>query len=282
MSNAGQDASESSRKAEVYYDSADADRFYFEIWGGEDIHVGLYESEDQPIRDASRRTVDHMLGVLGPLRSSDRVLDMGAGYGGAARVLADQAGARISCLNLSETQNARNRQLCARGGYAGIEVVHGNFEHLPFEDGTFHAVWCQDAILHSGRRQRVIEEVARVLRPGGRFVFTDPMQKADAPREALQPIYDRIHLDSLASFDFYREAAASAGLEVVSMEDLTPQLTTHYGRVRAELESRRDALVSSISADYIDRMLTGLGHWVRAGEAGQLAWGVMLLRKPDA
>ncbi len=243
--------------------------------------MGLYERPDEPIRDASRRTVDHMLEVLGPLEASDRVLDMGAGYGGPARVLTDRTKARVSCLNLSETKNARNRQLCARGGYTSIEVVHGNFEHLPFEDATFHAVWCQDAILHSGKRQRVIGEVARVLRPGGRFVFTDPMQKPDAPREALQPIYDRIHLDSLASFDFYRDAATKAGLEVVSMEDLSPHLTTHYSRVRQELEARRGALVSSISSDYIDRMLAGLGHWVRAGEAGQLAWGVMLLRRPD-
>ena len=52
--------------AEDYYDSDDADRFYFNIWGGEDIHIGLYESSDEAIATASRRTVETMTKMMGP------------------------------------------------------------------------------------------------------------------------------------------------------------------------------------------------------------------------
>ena len=38
--------SSSSTVAATYYDSSDADRFYAEIWGGEDIHIGLYETAE--------------------------------------------------------------------------------------------------------------------------------------------------------------------------------------------------------------------------------------------
>ena len=44
-----------------YYDSADADRFYALVWGGEDIHIGLYDSPDEPIAVASDRTVAALL-----------------------------------------------------------------------------------------------------------------------------------------------------------------------------------------------------------------------------
>ena len=40
--------------AEAYYDSDDADRFYFTIWGGEDIPVGMYKTPDEPIAPASQ------------------------------------------------------------------------------------------------------------------------------------------------------------------------------------------------------------------------------------
>ena len=40
-----------------YYDSPDADNFYFHVWGGEDIHVGIYLSDGAPIRDARHRPV---------------------------------------------------------------------------------------------------------------------------------------------------------------------------------------------------------------------------------
>src|SRR5690606_14939690 len=96
---------------ERYYDSQDADEFYFHIWGGEDIHVGIYETPTQPVREASRHTVEAMAAELGELGAAQRVLDVGAGYGGAGRYLAQRFGCHVTCLNLSETQNRRNREL---------------------------------------------------------------------------------------------------------------------------------------------------------------------------
>jgi len=98
------------RTAQDYYNSADADRFYYEIWGGEDIHVGLYESPDEPIRDASRKTVARMADLLEPVEPTDRIIDVGAGYGGAARYLVDRFGCHVACLNLSEVQNEPARR----------------------------------------------------------------------------------------------------------------------------------------------------------------------------
>ena len=49
---------QASAVAEDYYDSDDAVRFYLDVWGGEDIHVGLYESETEAIREARRAVGD--------------------------------------------------------------------------------------------------------------------------------------------------------------------------------------------------------------------------------
>ena len=266
--------------AQDYYDSPDADTFYYEVWGGEDIHIGLYEKGDT-IREASRKTVLNMAGRLENLNADARVLDIGSGYGGAARVLAERFGAHVTCLNLSEVENERNRALTKDAGLGDrIVVQHGSFEDIDQDDGTFDIVWSQDAVLHSGQKKRVLSEVARVLNAGGEFIFTDPMQ-ADhvADPSVLRPILDRIHLDSLGSFAFYRDCLAALGLKEVAVTDLTPQLATHYFEVGQELKRRRPALEQKISRDYIDRMLMGLGHWVEGGKNGHLAWGVMHFQK---
>ncbi len=266
--------------AERYYDSRDADEFYFHIWGGEDIHVGLYDSTDD-IAEASRLTVARMAEVAAPITAEQRVLDIGAGYGGAARQLARRFGCRVHCLNISEVQNDKNRRLSAEQGLAdNITVVHGSFEAIPEPDARFDLVWSQDAILHSGRREQVLREAFRVLKPGGRFVFTDPMQADDCDPAALQPVYDRIHLQSLGSFAFYREAARRVGFEEGAVIDLTPQLRRHYHRVGEVLRGKYDEMTSRASRDYLDRMLVGLRNWVEAADAGQMAWGIMLFRKP--
>lgn len=263
--------------ARDYYDSPEADDFYRTIWGGEDIHIGLYD-DGVDISQASRRTVERMARKAGGL-SGKHILDLGSGYGGAARVLAGEHGAQVTCLNLSAVENERNRALTQEAGLADqITVIDGSFDSVPCADASFDIAWSQDAILHAPDRRAVLDEVARVLKPGGQFIFTDPMQ-ADAleDADALQPIYDRIHLPDLASFDFYRAELADRGFEEVSVEELTGHMRTHYARITEELDARRDELDACDA--FVDRMLKGLGHWVSGADGGLLAWGIMHFRK---
>lgn len=267
--------------ARDYYNSGDADNFYFHVWGGEDIHIGLYRSDDEPIAQASERTVETMAGHLAGLGPGKSVVDAGAGYGGAARWLARHHGCSVACVNLSETQNERNREFTRAAGLDNLISVHdASFEEIPLEDGRFDYAWSQDSFLHSGDRGRVFAELDRVLKPGGEVIFTDPMQADDCPPGVLQPVLDRIHLDSLGSMAFYRGEANRLGWTEVAFEDLTHQLVRHYGRVRKELEGRRQELREIVSDAYIDRMIQGLGHWVEAGSKGYLAWGIAHFRKP--
>lgn len=269
------------KTAQTYYNSSDADRFYATIWGGEDIHIGLYATPDEPISAASQRTVQRMAQVLGTLDQNTRVLDIGAGYGGAARYLARTFGCRVACLNLSEIQNERNRRLNDEQGLAHlIDVADGSFEEIPYDESLFDVVWSQDAILHSGDRRRVFEEVRRVLKRGGSFIFTDPMQSDECPEGVLQPVLDRIHLDSLGSYAFYRKVARHLGFQEIEIIDMSENLVTHYSRVRAELQQRYDEMITVVSREYVDNMLKGLGHWIEAGQKGYLRWGVVHFRLP--
>jgi len=276
--------SEAVRTAQSYYNSEDADNFYATIWGGEDIHIGLYQSDDEPIADASRRTVERIVGQLKTIGPDSRIIDLGGGYGGSARYMAKQYGAHVVSLNLSEVENERARALNREQGLDDlIEVVDGNFEDVPYEDDSFDIVFSQDAFLHSGNREQVLREIKRLLRPGGELIFTDPMQSDGAEGSQLQPVLDRLQLQSLGSPGFYREKLGALGFDEVCFTELTEYLTTHYDRVRRELESRYDQVVGKqISQEYADNMIKGLNHWVRAGKAGDLCWGIMHFRLPPS
>ncbi len=266
--------------ARDYYNSVDADNFYFLVWGGEDIHIGLYNTPGESIRNASRRTVEVMANMLPGLGSSSRILDIGSGYGGSARYLAKNFGCHVTALNLSEVENNRNRSMNREKGLDHlIEVVDGNFEDIPLPENSFDAVWSQDAILHSGNRGKVMEEVYRLLKKGGVFVFTDIMQADDCPEGVLQPILDRIHLSNLGSFEFYRNKAGELGMEFLGFGSWTPMLITHYKRVLEETEEKEPELEGIISDEYIERMKKGLQHWIDGGNKGYLSWGIMHFRK---
>ncbi len=266
-------------KAQEYYDSNSADEFYFNIWGGEHIHVGIYNYPDEPIKDASPRIVHKMANRL-DLDENTKVLDLGSGYGGAARYLAKKFNCEITCLNLSETQNKKNEMFNKEHDVDHlITIVEGNFEDIPFPDGSYDVIWSQDAIVHSADREKVVEEVSRVLKNDGEFIFTDLMQTFECPSEVLKPVLDRIHLDSLGSFGFYVEKAKEFGIKSAQVLDLSEHLTTHYQRVMDETLKRYDEMVEICGKEYIDKMLQGLKHWVDAGNNNHLSWGIMHFSK---
>lgn len=266
--------------ARDYYNSEDADAFYSTVWGGEDIHIGLYHSPDDNITEASRRTQEKMVEHLDELQSDTRIIDLGSGYGGSARFLAKKYDCNVIGLNLSEVENNRARELNRDQGLDGkISIMDGNFEDLDFEDESFDVVWSQDSFLHSPARKQVIEEVSRILKPGGEFIFTDPMQSDDCPDGVLQPILDRIHLESMASPDFYRETADEFDMEEVQYDELTEHLRKHYSAVLQETEKQEEELKARISEEYTRNMKKGLRHWIDGASNGYLSWGIMHFRK---
>lgn len=266
--------------AREYYNSEDAENFYSTIWGGEDIHVGLYFSDEDSVFNASRKTVERMASSLNALGKQSKVLDMGAGYCGAGRFIAKEYGAHVTALNLSEVENERARKKNKEQNLADrIDVVDGNYEEVPFDDGSFDVVWSQDAFLHSSNRDQVIKEAARVLKPKGEMVFTDPMKADGCSDDVLQPILDRIHLESMASPGFYEKVAKEAGFDKVEFEDLTQHLIRHYAHIFKETEKNEEELRKHVSEEYISNMKKGLNHWVEGGKNGYLAWGIFHFRK---
>lgn len=267
--------------ARDYYNSEDADNFYALVWGGEDIHVGIYEHPQESIFDASVRTNAVMAGQVPGLDADTRVIDLGSGYGGAMRYLAREYGCSSIGFNLSERENERGRHQNAEQALDDrVEIVDGNYEDVPYEDASFDLVWSQEAFLHSGDRRRVLEEAVRILRPGGTFIFSDPMQADDGSQDNLQPILDRLHLDTLGSPAFYRQNLAELGLEELGFDQRGEMIAAHYGRVRDVLVAEEDEVGRHVSSDYIERMKRGLQHWVDGGNRGDLTWGIFLFHKP--
>lgn len=265
--------------ARTYYNSNDADNFYASIWGGENIHIGLYESDNDSIAQASHRTVQKIASLL-KLDENSRVLDIGAGYGGMARYLVKHTGCQVDCLNLSQVQNQRHQQLNQLQGLAAkIHIIEGNFEAIPAAKQQYDVVLSQDAILHSGDRRQVFKEVARVLKSGGEFIFTDPMQSDHCPPRILQPVLERLNLASMGSISFYTQLAAEVGLENIQIIEMTEQLIKHYRHILQATEQHHEAILKVCHQDYIERMKIGLNHWIEKGQQGYLVWGILHFRK---
>jgi len=266
--------------ARNYYNSNDADNFYSRVWGGEDLHVGIYKTEDEDIYPASRRTIDRMTQFADKIDTDTKIIDLGGGYGGTGRHLAKKYGCHVTVINLSEKENERGRKLNREQGLDHlVDIIDGSYDEVDYPDNAFDIVWSEDAFLHTDNRDKVIKEAARVLKNGGDFIFTDPMQTDNCDEEVLQPIYDRLQLPSLGSPAFYREASEKYGLKEIVFDEMPLQLATHYNRVLQETVKREEDLKNHISEEYIEKMKKGLKHWVNGGRNGNLTWGIFHFKK---
>ena len=263
-----------------HYDNKENDAFYFDIWGGENIHIGFYKKPEDSIKEASRNTVWTMVRKLKPIKKNQRILDIGAGYGGAARLLAEKYGCKIDCLNLSEVENERNRKMNKDAELEElVSVTDGNFEKLPFERETFDLVWSQDALLHSNKKEKVFREVARVLKPEGRFIFTDLMQTEDCPKNALKEVLAPLSLKKLGSIKLYEKLARKADLERVIIAKRPAQLINHYKKVLEALDEQHTTIVKKLNEEFVDKMRTNVQLWIDAGEKEYVTWGILQFQK---
>ena len=272
--------SEEVEVARSYYNSEDAHNFYYMVWGGEDLHVGVYESENEDIYRASRRAVNRIASHAERLDKDTKVIDLGGGFSGSARYLASTYGCHVTVVNLSETENQRGRKMNKEQGLDHlIDVIDGSYDDVPFDDNHFDVVWSEDAFLHSDQKEKVIQEAARILKPGGDLIFTDPMQTDNCDESVLQPIYGRLNLSEMGSPAEYRRMANEAGLKEVAFDELSEHLARHYQRVLEETEKKEGDLQGHVSGEYLENMKKGLRHWVKGGREGNLTWGIFHFKK---
>ena len=149
--------SEADKQVQLYYDQSTTDNFYQNVSGGEHVHIGLLKHQNEDLEAAKKRTVEYMASLL-DIDENHRILDLGAGYGGAARYLAKTYSCRVSCLNISKKQNAINIQRNQEQGLTNfINVQEGSFEQLPYSNFSFDVIWSQDAIFHSNTPKNVFQ-----------------------------------------------------------------------------------------------------------------------------
>jgi sarcosine/dimethylglycine N-methyltransferase len=206
---------------------------------------------------------------LAQIRAADRVLDIGAGLAGPARMLASAPGCRVDCLEMSPDFCAGAMLLNRLTGLDDlIEVHRGSALALPFADDTFDVAWMQNVGMNIADKRTLYAEIFRVLKPGGRYAFQEmtagatptpyfPLPWATDPADSFLVSADELCAllgaagFVLEVFEDTSEAhlsrtAAAAAPSPLSLAVFVDNLGQKTGNARRSLEEGRIRLVRGI------------------------------------
>jgi arsenite methyltransferase len=206
------------------------------VYGVDLVALFLGESYHPGGADLTRRLADAL-----SLHTGERVLDVAAGIGTTALLLARERYVDVLGVDLGSSQVARARDRAAAAGLADrarFEV--GDAERLPVEDGAFDAVVCECGFCTFPDKATAAAELVRALRPGGRVGITDVWLDPDRLDPELAGLAGRVAcLADARPIDETRATLEAAGLRVEHVERLDQALLDTIEQVETRLRALR-------------------------------------------
>jgi SAM-dependent methyltransferase len=207
----------------------------------------------EDIGQTSWLTVDEFKRFSGWLLLSptSQVLEVACGSGGPALHLADKTGCRVTGVDVNPHGIATARQAARRhsaGSRATFEVADATAP-LSFADHEFDALWCIDSMNHFPNRLDTLREWRRVLKPGARAVFTDPVVITGPVTSEELAQRSSIGLFVFTPRSFNEDLIAEAGLKLVRQLDVTENAAQVSLRWREARQRFREELLQMEGAE---------------------------------
>jgi len=207
---------------------------------------------------------------------NSNVLDVACGNGSSARVIAADFGATVTGCDYSAV-NLERATLTSRA--AGInrktQFVRGRAEHLPFVPESFDVTFCECSLCLFENMDTALQQICRVLKPGGRIGISDFFLNAPVP-DRLDGLLGRVLCVAAApSADGYREALSRAGFEFIRIRTVNWTLADMIRRIRHQLKllaATSSTLDSVLPAEFGNPapVLADLEAFIASGGAGYL------------
>lgn len=225
---------------------------------GDDAQQRVLEQYDaavdpyaRSVEYATASDLERIVELVAPNRE-DTLLDVATGGGHVVRALAPHVGTAMAIDQTAEILEHAEAYL-SRLGIQNVRYVVADADALPFEDGAFSMVTCRIAPHHFSHPERFVAEVARVLRPGGRFALVDSTVDDGEMAEVFnrfEKLRDPSHVRSLTVGE-WSSLLEQAGLVVETTERFQKrhEFEDWVGRahVTPEVRGQLEAMIQSAS-----------------------------------
>jgi sarcosine/dimethylglycine N-methyltransferase len=248
------------------------------VWGG-NLHMGLFQNSDEPLLDAQMRAKRHMADAAG-LSAGRTVIEAACGVGGTARFLARNYGAIVHATNIAETQLAEARELTREAGLSHLaDFRYADYHELPFDTASCDVWWCQEALLYSVDKRRVLEEAIRVVRVGGRLILSDLLLAESITGAERERFTTTVRAPNMWSIERWDALIAEMPVKVLERQDWAPHTILTFQHVLANLERVAEEFSRRVGPEIVKGTFERVTVQHEAARAGKLGWCFYALQR---
>ena len=180
-------------------------------------------------------TRDHA--ALAEIRPGMHVLEIGCGIGGAARYLAAELDCRVTAIDLTQECVDVARELTRRCGLQdSIGFQQADATQMPFGEAAFDHVWSHYVTMNIRNKEALASEIARVLKPGGRYSCWELALSTGMPPFYPLPWASDASASFLATASEMTRYLERGGLRLVRHVDLNDSFRAYLQNVRDRVQ----------------------------------------------
>lgn len=214
------------------------------LFYGDGFHFGYFPHGDETLEEALDAHTDLVAEMARP-RRGDSVLDVGCGIAAPALRIAASHDCRVTAVNISAEQVRQGRRLIEDAGMTHLVAIERcDARTLPFSDESFDAIVCLEAAadicVAEDDKRRLVRELHRVLRPGGRVGFSDLALRGHpsaADGRVLRSVLYHAGAELITDWPLLFR---SHGFDVATCTDIISETMATWQRLRQVYDDRRD------------------------------------------
>lgn len=164
----------------------------------------------------------HELITESGINKDSKILDVGCGIGGPARMIAFETGCKVTGIDLTEDFIRTAKLLSELVGLDDLtEFICGDATKLPFNDESFDIVWTQHAQMNIKEKDKLYSEIFRVLKKGGKFIYYDIFSAGNEPLYYPLPWAEESNISHLITVQEYDALLKETGFKEIQKTDKT-------------------------------------------------------------
>ena len=217
------------------------------------------------------------------INKSTHVLDLCCGLGGPARYLAYHYGCRVTGVDMNTDRLAGAVRLTERTKLQDrVLFHHANALQTGLADETFDVIVSQEAFCHIPNKKTLIAECVRLLKPGGRIVYTDILARNSMTNEIRSRLENEMVFSELTTLEQYCHLLEGKSCQVVEVEDLSDDWAQILIDRLAMYRSLKEQTVSSFGLAHFQKWDRTYSFFVDLYRSGELGGGRFVAHKPKS